>query len=308
MALQLPEGLKVHAKEIMRSLQERTGSTLLLIGDPCYGACDFLTNFRDFADALVQMGHTEIPSLEAGDDIFFCEVYSLYDPMPVIEEALPRLGERVGLITTVQHIKALPRIVEFLESNGRTVLIGEGDARVKYPGQVLGCNVTSATALKGRVDSVLYIGTGDFHPIAVRTETGLEVIVADPERREVRDVEEAMDRIMRRRHAAIAISSEAKDFAIIVSSKPGQRRLGLAHELMELIISHGRAAYLVILAEVAPETLRGIGVDVMVSTACPRLAYDEYLRFHRPIITPQELRIALGVSKWEDYHFDSMLG
>jgi len=307
-ALQLPAGLWAYAKEIVDHLQATTDALVLIVGDPCYGACDYSTSFREFADALVQMGHAEIPSLPAGDDVLFCEVHSAHDPLPTVRQALPRLGERVGVITTVQHIHTLPQVVDLLESSGREAVVAEGDSRVKYPGQVLGCNVSSATSLEGMVDTLLYVGTGDFHPIAARLETGLRVIVADPERQEVRDVEEAAEMIMRQRHAAIALASEAKAFAVLVSTKPGQRRLPLAMEIREMLLSHGRSAYLAILDEISPERVRGIGADALVSTACPRIAYDDYMRFDRPILTPMEVRIALGVDRWEDYRFDSILG
>jgi 2-(3-amino-3-carboxypropyl)histidine synthase len=49
-------------------------------------------------------------------------------------------------------------------------------------------------------------------------------------------------------------------------------------------------------------------LDAFVSTACPRLAIDDYLRFRKPMLTPIELEVALGARKWDDYLFDSFLG
>ena len=37
-ALQMPEGLKVHAQAVARELEGRTGASFLIVGDPCYGA------------------------------------------------------------------------------------------------------------------------------------------------------------------------------------------------------------------------------------------------------------------------------
>jgi 2-(3-amino-3-carboxypropyl)histidine synthase len=48
-------------------------------------------------------------------------------------------------------------------------------------------------------------------------------------------------------------------------------------------------------------------VDAFVSTACPRIAIDDALRYKRPMLTPIELEVALGVRAWEDYAFDSIL-
>ena len=39
-ALQLPEGLKVRATEVVDFLTRETGVDCVILGDPCYGACD----------------------------------------------------------------------------------------------------------------------------------------------------------------------------------------------------------------------------------------------------------------------------
>jgi 2-(3-amino-3-carboxypropyl)histidine synthase len=307
-AVQLPEGLKLYALDIMNDLEERTGADILLVADPCYGACDFPTDFRRFAEALVQFGHAEMSSLRVPDDVFFVEVYADVDPLPLMEEALGRLGEKVGLITTVQHIKLLPIIKQWLEENGKIVMIDEGDDRVAHPGQVLGCNVTPASSLAAKVDNFLYIGSGDFHPLAVSIETSKPVIVVDPLNREVRDVRDLTDRVLRQRHGAIVLGSEAKTFAILICTKPGQMRLAVARSLREKLQSKGRNGFLVAMDRFDPDSLIALKVDAYVSTACPRLAIDDYLRYKKPILTPVELEIAIGLREWNEYRFDSILG
>ncbi|HTY46363.1 MAG TPA: diphthamide synthesis protein, partial [Methanomassiliicoccales archaeon] len=69
----------------------------------------------------------------------------------------------------------------------------------------------------------------------------------------------------------------------------------------------GKKALVLIENSIDPETLMGYDVDAFVSTACPRLAIDDYLRFKKPIITPKELEIVLGERDWKDYEFDSIL-
>ena len=44
--------------------------------------------------------------------------------------------------------------------------------------------------------------------------------------------------------------------------------------------------------------------DAYVSTACPRIAIDDYSRYRKPMITPSELEIVLGIREWEDYEMD----
>jgi 2-(3-amino-3-carboxypropyl)histidine synthase len=307
-ALQFPEGLKSQAVDMADQIERITGCVCIILGDPCYGACDLSTTYRSFADVLVHFGHSEIPSMGADDKVLFVEVKLDYDITGLLQETLERLAARVGLVTTVQHVHQLPMLKGWLERNGRTVLIGQGDRRVKHAGQVLGCNVTSASSIKDEVDQFLYLGSGDFHPLAVSLATRKPVIVLDPLMQEVRDVEQLKQKILRQRHGAISLASEAKSFGIIVASKPGQQRKALADTLKGMVISKGRRASLIVMDNVTPEQLLAFQLDAFVSTACPRLAIDDYLRFKKPMITPIELEVALGTRNWGDYIFDSFLG
>ena len=45
-ALQMPEGLKIHAQRSPASWRRITGATFLIIGDPCYGACDYTVRYH----------------------------------------------------------------------------------------------------------------------------------------------------------------------------------------------------------------------------------------------------------------------
>ena len=41
-ALQVPEGLKMQALEMMDSIEDESGARVILAADPCYGACDLV--------------------------------------------------------------------------------------------------------------------------------------------------------------------------------------------------------------------------------------------------------------------------
>jgi 2-(3-amino-3-carboxypropyl)histidine synthase len=125
---------------------------------------------------------------------------------------------------------------------------------------------------------------------------------------EVRDVELLKEKILRQRHGAISLASEAGSFGIIISSKPGQQRKELADMLKGMIVNKGKRASLILLDNVTPDQLIAFPLDAFVSTACPRLAIDDYLRYRKPILTPIELEVALGLRSWDDYIFDSILG
>jgi len=307
-ALQLPEGLKLHGIEIAEELERRSGCNCIILGDPCYGACDVNTSYLDFADVLIHFGHSEMPSIYESENVMFVEVFIDYDICDILSEAMPSLRHRIGLVTTAQHLPLLAKAKDWLEAQGKTVLIGSGDRRVRHPGQVLGCNVSSARSIADQVEQFLYIGSGDFHPLAVSLDTGKGVIVVDPLMREVRVMEELKDKILRQRHGAIARSREAQNFGILVSSKVGQKRMDLALRMKALIVKKGRKANIIILDNIDPDQLLAFKVDAFVSTACPRLAIDDYLRFKKPILTALELEIVLGLRDWSDYAFDSIIG
>ena len=57
--IQLPDGLKPKAKEIVEILKEKTDADILLWGGSCYGACDTPNLNSIKADLLIQFGHSE---------------------------------------------------------------------------------------------------------------------------------------------------------------------------------------------------------------------------------------------------------
>jgi 2-(3-amino-3-carboxypropyl)histidine synthase len=307
-ALQMPEGLKARAAEVAEEIERRTGARCLILADPCYGACDVDTHFREFADALVHFGHSEIPSMRSEGDILFVEVTADVDIWKLLQQARARMKDRIGLVATVQHIDLLESVRAELEKEGKVVLIGKGDGRIKHKGQVLGCNASAALSVADQVEQFIFIGTGNFHPLEVAIETGKEVLILDPTMGQVRDVEDLKERVLRQRHAATVLAAKARSFGLVVSTKAGQHRLDLAFELKEMIEQTGRTAEVIVTRDLDPTQLLAFQVDAFVSTACPRIAIDDYMRFKRPIITPIELEIALGKRAWEDYRLDAITG
>ncbi len=304
-ALQLPEGLKIRATEISDYLSERTGVDTLVIGYPCYGACD-LFDYRGLTDALVHFGHSPIPSQGHDPDVLYIESRSDIALSEDVMDVLSDLPQRVGLLATIQYVGLLQPLRGILEGSGRTVLIGRGDDRICYPGQVLGCNCTAAESVIGDVDAFLFVGEGDFHPLAAAFGVQRSVYVLNPVTSEVRDMSDVRDRILRRRFAAIQRASDAESFLVIVCSKVGQNRMSEADRMVSLIRSHGRRAYKAVMEEITPNSLMAYRVDAYVNTACPRVAMDDSARYDRPMLTIPEMEIVLGERTWDGYVFDQI--
>lgn len=305
-AIQLPEGLKVRATEISDFLYGRTGIDVSVIGSPCYGACDIFTDFRRYSDALVHFGHSPIPSQEADPDIMYVEAEASPDISDAVRSAASELPLRVGLLATVQYVNLIPEARRILESCGREVLVGMGDSRIFHPGQVLGCNCSSALSVEDAVDAFLFLGEGDFHPLAATFGTSKPVVILNPMTGETRTVDDVRDRILRKRFAAIETARQADSFLVIVCGKVGQNRSSAADAVIGKVRAAGKKAYRVVLEEVTPDALLPYQVDAYVNTACPRIALDDSVRYRKPMLTVPEAEIALGLRDWEDYRFDSI--
>lgn len=58
--IQLPDGLRPNAKEIVEQLEQKTGAKVIIWLGSCWGACDLpLEVNRLGVDLLVQWGHSE---------------------------------------------------------------------------------------------------------------------------------------------------------------------------------------------------------------------------------------------------------
>ena len=311
--LQFPEGVKMFAFDVAGELKKRGVENIIISGDPCFGACDLALTPVQYggADGLIHYGHSPIPSLHA-DNVIYVELRANAEIAELISGAVSFLkdagygkGSKIGIISSVQHIHTIDTACKILSEHFECV-VGNGDNRVVYPGQVLGCNFSSARSAEA--DAYLFIGSGDFHPLGAALSTGKEVIVADPYSGKIRTVSESRDRMLRKRFAAITAATDAKIFGILTGTKIGQWRIAEANRLKELAERHGKTAHILSMNFFSPEQLKAFKVDAWVSTSCPRIALDESARYEKPILTPPEFEIVLGVREWEDYIFDEIDG
>ena len=293
--LQFPEGLKRQSATVAAALKD-AGFEVILSGDPCYGACDLALDTLTYADVLVHFGHAPV---DEHPRVIF-EPYPVDFDVAVLENALPFLkGDPVGLVTTVQHVHLIPAMELFLLAKGISCRVAEGGGRTPNRGQVLGCSFAAAKA--SGADEILFVGTGLFHPIGIALATHARVIALDPLTGSAQEV--SGDALMRRRFAVMEKARGAKNVGIIVSTKSGQQRMDLAHRLASL----SPTAVIVTMREVNPDELLNLGFACYVNTACPRLAYDDQVRFPVPVLSPQEFEILCGVRTWDAYTIDEIV-
>ncbi len=343
-ALQIPEGLKMQALEMMDTIETETSAKVVLAADPCYGACDLVHDKMKLmgVELVAHMGHSQM-NIDSGMPTQFIDVTYDGDPQltPVIpfldahkaiaekrladqatpeemseEEAqerfldavgrmAPLTGTKLGLVGSIQHLHLLPDFHDRLEKAGYDVTIPIGGARLSFPGQVLGCNYS------GDDDSIghyLFLGSGDFHPIGLVLHTGKPLAMLDPYTGDAEEMSlERIERILRQRSGLIMASGDAQRFGILIGEKPGQMRRTLALRMKRMLEKHGKKGYLLALEHIGPDLIDFYPVDAFVNTACPRIAIDDAVRYRKPLITPFELEVALGEKKWETgYQFDEI--
>lgn len=304
--LQFPEGLKMQAINIARAIEEECDVNVIISGDPCFGACDVSDyKMKDSVDLIIHFGHTPLP-IRYEIPTLFIEAFANIDVKKDLKRCLDELKDysRVALVTTTQHLHLLNEMKDFLEDNGKEVVLGSSKSTRK--GQVLGCNFSSIKNLDAEV--FLFIGSGNFHPLGIYLFTKAPVLALDPYNNELREMTDYADRILRIRFARITKAREAKKWGIIVSSKEGQYRLELAREIKKLLKDRGMEGFIIMLDNVNPDVLLPyFDLDAFVVTACPRIAIDDSQMYKKPLITPQELEIVLNKRDWENYQLDEIL-
>jgi 2-(3-amino-3-carboxypropyl)histidine synthase len=304
--LQFPEGLKTQGTNIARILEKETDANIIISGDPCFGACDVSdSKMKGLVDLIIHYAHTPLP-IKYNVPVLFIESYSKVDIYKSLDEALELIKNysKIAVATTTQHLNLLNEIKDYLEDNGKEIVLGSSKSTLK--GQVLGCNFSSIKNLDA--EAYLFLGSGNFHPLGIHLFTKSPVIVADPYSGEARDIEDFADRILRIRFARITKAKEAKKWGILISSKEGQYRFELAKEIKKTLTDEGMEAYLIMIDNITPDALlHYMDLDAFIVTACPRIAIDDSQMYKKPLITPQELEIALNKREWENYQLDEIL-
>lgn len=317
--LQLPEGMKRGALSLADLIEKETGAKVLVDGELCYGACDHAGARARLLgiDAVVHLGHSDIPSMKSE---FSVPVHFFHAPMRIpdgmMEKGLKKVLEKdtsksFGLAAPIQHVDQLETLKEMLEESGRNARIGPPSPRERFTGQVLGCSFGSPRSISEDVKAFIYLGTGRFHPLGMVSAVKKRVWALDPISGDVTEYgREDLDRFLRKRFAAINSAGDlirkGKRVGIVVGTKPGQMRMGLADDSLEACKRKGVNCYLVAMDQIDPMKLRSLQIRVAVITACPRIAYDDICRYREEnitMITANELMIALGMEEWEGHSF-----
>lgn len=300
--IQLPEGLKAEGPRLA-TIVEKAGVLAIISADPCYGACDLaIQEAEDLgADLLVHFGHSPLTTQQRVPTIYI-EAKASIGIKDAVNQAVPFLKDwkSLGLATTVQHVDMLSEARELLIKTGKSVAIGD-TGKLKYAGQVIGCNYSNAKAITKDVEAFLFIGGGKFHAIGLALATAKPVIVADPYEKRAYAIDGEVQRIMKQRWATIHEAKKAEKFGVLIGLKSRQEKFDRALQIKEKLEKKERRATLLALREMTPETLMQFPtVEAFVNTACPRISLDDASKFLKPVLTLDETSVILGEMSWEN--------
>jgi 2-(3-amino-3-carboxypropyl)histidine synthase len=106
------------------------------------------------------------------------------------------------------------------------------------------------------------------------------------------------------RWAAVERARSAKTFGIVLGTLGRQGNPAIVQRIREVLASHGRRHFVVLLSEISPQKLGLLGtsaVDAWIQVACPRLSVDwGHFLSEKPVLTPYELFCCMNEASWQD--------
>lgn len=303
-ALQFPEGLLLFATTISDIItQFCPGSETLIMGDVTYGACciDDYTARALGCDLLVHYAHsclipvdvTKIKTLYVFVDISI----DMNHLLATLERNF-QVGKTIAMVGTIQFNATLHKIKPVLERAGFKILIPHTTPLSK--GEILGC--TSPRLSNDSVDHLLYLGDGRFHlESAMIHNPSLPAYRYDPYSRKLTRERYEHEEMHDLRRQAITSARKAKRWGLILGSLGRQGNPHTMTMIENILNEQGTPFINILLSEIFPGKLAMMGdIDCWVQIACPRLSIDWGYAFPKPLLTPYEALVALGIREGWD--------
>jgi len=200
------------------------------------------------------------------------------------KQEIKKLPKTIALFTTVQYLNFIPEIKNHLEKVGREVKLFR-PTKSKYPSQILGCSIEEygGNELKG-IDAFLYVGDGMFHPAALAIRNKLPVFIFNPLSGKLAELNKSqLDKIEKQKKGALLRFHSSVDIGILISTKPGQYNIRLAKQIKKKF--PGKNFYMLAFDTLDLTQLANFPfIECFVNTACPRIGYDDYINFPKPVV------------------------
>jgi len=310
--IQLPEGLKQYAPEILNKLKSKLRNIEYIIsGDSCWGGCDIAVNETKNlgADLLLHFGHSKfIKNNELNKNIIYIDIKDKTNLINLIKNSLLKLKDykSIALVSSVQHLHKLEEIKEFYEKNNKKIKIPNAIGFADKGGHVTGCEYSGLKLLNtsNKIDCVVVIGN-QFHGLGASLALiNKDVFLIDTYNNKIVLMNDLRDKIIKQRAISIEKFKKTKKIGIIIESKLGQS-FGSFEKLKSLFEKQGKQVILISMNEITPEKLFNFySIDGFVELGCPRISIDDYERYlksdlKKPVITFKEALVVLNQISWD---------
>ncbi|KAG0638696.1 putative diphthamide synthesis protein-domain-containing protein [Tuber brumale] len=312
-ALQMPEGLLLFACTIADIVETFcSGVETVIMGDVTYGACciDDFTARALGCDLLVHYAHSCLIPVDV------TKIKTLYvfvtigiDEKHLIDTLAWNFspGKHVALVGTIQFNAAIHGTKEDLEKAGFKITIPQIAPLSK--GEVLGCTSpripsSASPGEEGGVDALVYVGDGRFHlESAMIQNPKLPAYRYDPYSRKFTRETYNHQELHTLRRDAISTARRAKKFGLILGTLGRQGNPNTLSNLENRLKELQTPYVILLLSEIFPGKLKLFeDVDAWVQVACPRLSIDWGYAFPKPLLSPYEATIVLGLREedWDE--------
>ncbi|KPV78283.1 uncharacterized protein RHOBADRAFT_32925 [Rhodotorula graminis WP1] len=331
-ALQMPEGLAMYGCAIVDILERFTGAECVIMGDVTYGACciDDYTARALGCDMMIHYGHSCLVPVDT------TTIKTLYVFVEIGVDRQHLAGTvRLNFPTCIP-----PRGAGALasgasgEGNSASSEVAAASPRFEVvvpqvkplsPGEILGC---TAPKLAADTDALLYVGDGRFHLESIMIQNPLvPAFRYDPYTKRL--TRELYDHAEMRevRGQAVARARDSLSWAVVLGTLGRQGNLRVLKSVTRHLdappatsstmlstttpssTSSSTPFIPILLSELSPAKLSLLqGISTFVQTSCPRLSIDWGYAFSRPLLSPYEAAVALGVDGargWKDMGRDA---
>jgi 2-(3-amino-3-carboxypropyl)histidine synthase len=229
----------------------------------------------------------------------FIPVHSKENIIPLLEKSLSFLKKtrKVSIFTTIQYANKISEIKKFYEKNKIKIEILNSTKKheiqgisAKEPSQILGCDATAAKKATG--EKIIYIGSGEFHPIAIylNLKKEIEIIKINPESKSIEKYNaNEIKKFLAKRAARLQKIKDSKKIGIWITTKPGQYNEKLALKAKKILEKKGKKTYLFVSDVISGYEMQNFpDIQAWVNTACPRIIEDQP-NFPKPIVNAEEV-------------------
>jgi len=170
---------------------------------------------------------------------------------------LSKLPKKLFLAYSIQFKPIIPEIKKQLESSG---------IKIEKTQQVLGCSKINTKS------PLLLIGQGRFHARNLYLQASKVFILEN--NRIIQIPEQDIDKLKKKRQAALLKFLHADKLGILVTTKPGQENLNQAIILRRKLEKQNKKAYIFMANNIDINQFENFQIDSWVNTACSGLAMD----------------------------------